>query len=298
MKKMPLVMIMLLIFIVAIMGITDSWENPGDKGNHRDFISKYSSYVIKEPHDDKPAFPNDGELFLSDNIQKSEEMVEHLDKFIAEMKAEGNNVTELEPTVDNYSMLVSESRTYLEQAKNASSDTEKDEYIRLSKESIIHANSELKPIFDDVKAYLPGPLMLADNSNLVANGSGLAILSGDIDLELSISEGKLTILDFIGDMEINTEEFKGSEVKSEQVIVPESDAMQQILSYNDVQGNVTLSGSVLTVVIISNDLIIDVNGTGEVELYGKGTYMLSNRSTSNEGVWIPPIFDMKYQTKE
>ena len=53
------------------------------------------------------------------------------------------------------------------------------------------------------------------------------------------------------------------------------------------------SGQNLTVAIMSNDVTFKVTGTGEAELYGNGTYMLSNSSTDEEGIWIPSIFDMK-----
>ncbi|MEZ5334115.1 MAG: hypothetical protein R2741_02175 [Methanolobus sp.] len=110
---------------------------------------------------------------------------------------------------------------------------------------------------------------------------------------MRISEGKFSVVDFAGDAQINTDELYGSAIKSEQVVTPENDTMHQMISYNDVHGNVSISGSILTVAVMSTDVTLDISGTGDVELYGEGTYTSSNSTMEYEGIWIPPVFDMK-----
>ncbi len=292
MKKMPLVMILFLISIVLIMGVADSSKDSGGKSERHEFFSKYVPCVGTASPDKELAFPGDEKLFLADNIKKSEEMADHLEDIVHHME-EDNDVKKLEEMVENYRLLVSLSRDYLSKADNSTSFSEEQKYLYLSREKIIYADMELKKIFTRMQSYLPEPLTLYGNESLNASGAGMAILSGDLDIDLSISEGKFTTVDFAGDLDIYTTELNGSEIKSGQVMVPHGDGMQQILSYNDVRGDVILSGSSLTVAIMSNNINFNVTGTGKVELYGNGTYMLSNESMNEKGIWISPVFDMK-----
>ena len=299
MKKMPLVLISFLLLIVLIMGITASSKHPSDKHDHHDIFSEYSFNTVTGASDGgssipsgKPDLIRDEETFLRDNVKKSGEMAQRLEDMVQRLK-EGNDVEELEEMVEDYALLVSEADDYLSMAANSSSSSEEQEYLELSREKIILANEELNDIFRETRSYFPEALTLSRNENMNASGAGIVILSGDLDIGLNISEGKLTVVDFAGDLEINTEEFHATEVKIEQPMIPVSNTGHQMLSYKDAQGNVTLSGSVLTVAIMSNDMILDASGTGEVELYGDGIYMLSDSGMESEGIWIPPIFEIR-----
>jgi hypothetical protein len=300
MKKMPLILILFLILIVLIIGIVDSSRHHDDRDEPHDILSKYSSYVSRDSSEgdpsmssEKPDSIRDEKTFIVDNIQKSDEMALNLEETVKRLQEEGNDVGKLDEMVKEYALHVSEARDYISMADNSSSTSDEQEYMSLSKEKIILANSELKGIFIEIKTYMPGPLTLSGNESLEASGAGIVILSGDLDLDMSISEGKFSVVDFAGDAQINTDELYGSAIKSEQVVIPENDTMHQMISYNDVHGNVSISGSILTVAVMGTDVTLDLSGTGDVELYGDGTYTFSNSTMEYEGIWIPPVFDTK-----
>lgn len=300
MKKMPLIFISLLIMIVLITGMKSSspHSDHGNAYNHHDVLSEYSSYVEVNDQEgpdapaDKPSSSRDEKSFLENNVGESSEMASHLNETVSKLKEEGNDVEELEAMINEYSLLVSQAQDYLSQADNSSSSSDEQKYQDLSREKIIQANTKLNDIFREIQSYLPGPLSLTDNETVNASGSGIAIISGNMSLDLSISEGKLTIVDFAGDLRLNEEELNGSEIKSQQLVVPETNTMHQMLSYDDVKGNVSLSGSVITVAIMSNNVTFNASGTGKIELYGNGTYTVSGSGQDN-GTWIPPVFDMR-----
>ncbi|WMW21411.1 hypothetical protein RE476_08330 [Methanolobus mangrovi] len=301
MKKMPLVLIMSLIVIVLISGFIDSVRNSDVHGEHHGLLFSQPDYISKDLSDDNPSFasgdkpaPKDESIFLADNIKKSDEMVERLDSTIVRLNEEGNDVQELEQMVDDYALLVSEAKDYLSKADASTSLSDEQKYLALSRDKIILANSELKGIFDKMQTYLPGPVSISGNDSLNVNGSGIVILSGDLDIDLSFSMGKFSVVDYAGDLHISTDEIYSPEIVLERAIPSvDPEKTQKLYSYVDVRGNVTLSGSELTVAIMSDDDVsLLVKGTGEAELYGNGSYYLDNATMGKEGTWISPIFDI------
>lgn len=301
MKKTPLIVLLFLMVLVVISGMVDSGDMeqlPDERETHDKLLYK-SPLTTKESHheDDSPTIlasrpsPSDEIAFLEDNILKSEDMVERLNKVLTGMKAEGNDVTDLEQTVSDYSSFVSEARNYLTMAENTSFDDDKEKYLELSRESIIRANSELKPIFKEVKTYLPGPLVLSENNSLVASGNGIAILSGDLDVDFFLSEGRFSVVDFSGDVLIGTEyELTREEIPER---MPGDDTMvpHDVVSYINVTGNISISGSEFTVAMMAGNINLLVTGTGEAELVGNGTYYFDNGTAGNENNWVKPIFE-------
>lgn len=302
MKRMPLIVLLLLILLVVISGVS----KPGDMQQYSDGRQEHEGLLLPPPFDmrespeEKRMFffmyssaSEDRRSFLEDNIEKSETVVERLNNVIRRLKEEGNDVRELEQMVYDYDVLVSEARKYFEMAENSSSDSGRQKYLELSRERIIDANSRLKPIMDGIKTYLPGPIQISNNT-LVAQGSGIAILSGSFDISLSLSEGKFSVVDFADDVVIGNEyEYERGSVPHR---VPVSDMLSHhdIISYVDVNGNVSMSGSSFSVAIMADRIEIVAKGTGEVELVGKGTYN-SDRVPSQDAqnVWIAPIFEVE-----
>ncbi|WP_342304053.1 hypothetical protein [Methanolobus sp. ZRKC5] len=300
MKKLPLTMIIFLISIVLISGFIESERFSDIREDHRGLSSSHPAFINEELLDErfliesdnrKP--PRDEGIIFADNIKKSDGMVERLEGAILDLKEKGNDVRELEQMVENYSFLVSEAKNNLSKADASSSLLDKQTYLALSKDNIILANSELKDIFDKMQTYFPKPVSIAGNDSLTAQGSGIIILSGDLNIELSLYMGKFSVVDFAGDLNIDTEGMYSPEIITEKVI-PSNDSKfpQTMLSYRDIEGNVNLSGSVLTVVIMGDNASLFVKGNGEAELYGNGTYYLSNGNVEREGTWSSSIFDI------
>ncbi|WP_292466419.1 hypothetical protein [Methanolobus sp.] len=301
MKRMPFVVLVFLMLLVVISGMVDSGDmqqHPDEREDRGDLLHKSPFTVRESPHEDEYLIdkfsrlsPLDETAFLEDNIHKSEDMVVRLDKVITGLKAEGNDINELEQTVNDYSRFVSEARTYLAQAENSSLEADKEQYLKLSRESIIRANSELKPIFDEIKSYLPGPLLISENSSLVARGSGISILSGDLDVDFFLSEGRFSIVDFSGDVQIKMEQDFESEEMPERG--PDNGLMvpHEAFSYANVTGNVSVSGSEFTVAMMADNIILRTTGTGEAELIGEGVYYFDDGTVRNESNWVQPIFE-------
>lgn len=299
MNKMPLIVLTFLMLLVVISGVVDSGdlqEYPDERKDYGNILYKSSFGIEDHSHEDHflvgPRLSTSDETtFLEDNIQKSEDMVERLSKLVTGLKGEGQDVSELEPAINDYSQFVSKARTYLIQAENASSEAEREQYLKLARESIIHANSELKPIFDRVKAYLPDPVIISENSILVASGSGMAILSGDIDVDFFLSDGRFTVVDFTGDMLIDMEhefkqEYMPEKGPGDDILVP-----HKIFSYANVTGNISVSGSTFTVAMMADDIDLLVTGAGEAEFIGNGTFYFDNGTAGNENKWVKPIFE-------
>lgn len=301
MKKMPLIVLIILMLMVVISGLADSDDvfSHSDEGPdvHRDRsipplgMASSQSEVFMVTHMVSFSSMVDEETFLEDNIEKSESMVQRLDTASNELENEGKNVSDLKSMIIDYSDLVSESRSYLEMAQTTSSESEKEAYLDKSRESIIKANSQLKPILDEIKEYMTGPVEIT-NTTLSAEGSGVAILSGDIDLSFFLSDGKFSVVDFSGDLVIDTDadykqEYAPDKDGSHDLIMPHA-----MISYIDVTGNVSMSGSSYTVAIMADRIDLEANGNGEAELVGNGTYHLDNDiSKGKENVWMIPIFE-------
>lgn len=302
MKRMPLILLIFLMLLVLISGMTcseDMQQYPDERHEQHDMLFTTPFNTREPPNDERfilyfvpHSVPVGENVFLADNIEKSDEMVKRLDNVIIRLKEEGNDVTELEEMVVNYAALVSDARKNLSMADNSSVSSDKQKYLRLSRESIVVANSELKPIFDEIKTYLPGPVSMSGSSSLVAEGSGMAILSGDMDVSFFLSDGKFSVVDFAGDALIDTENDYAHEVMPQRVASHDMIMPQKMYSYVGVKGNVSLSGSAFTVVIMSDNLSLIVTGTGEAELVGDGTYYFDyGTSKENENVWIKSIFE-------
>lgn len=292
MKKMPLTILIILMLMVVISGLAD-YDNmhPHSDGRQDDHRDSSPTEILKFTHMVSLFPAMDEESFLEDNIEKSESMVQRLQNASNELESKGKDVSELREMIVGYSDLVSESRSYLEMAKMASSDSEKQKYLDKSRKSIIKANSELKPILDEIKKYLPGTIVIT-NTTLSAKGSGVAILSGDLDMSFFLSDGKFSVVDFRGDLAIDTnadykQEYAPEKDGSNDIIMPHS-----MISYIDVTGNVSVSGSAYTVAIMADRIDLNANGNGEAELVGNGTYYLdSDAHEGKENVWMISIFE-------
>ncbi|GEM_PF-2815777 len=302
MKKMPLILLIFLMLLIVISGMTDSvdmQQYPDERQEQSDVFFN-PPFDMKEPHKDERVIlyivpyssPVNEKVFLADNIEKSEEMIKRLDGAIARLNKEGKDTGELEQMVDNYAFLVSDAKKYLSLAENSSVSSDEQQYLELSRENIVRANSELKPIFDKVKTYLTGPVSISDNSSLVAEGSGVAILAGDIDVSFFLSDGKFSVIDFAKDLAIDMEHDYKQEVIPERGEAPDLIMPQKMVSYVEVTGNVSLSGSSFSVAIMADNISLVATGTGEAELVGNGTYYLDYGTfKENESVWIKSIFE-------
>jgi len=298
MKKLPLITLGILILMVLISGLSDNGRYPVDE-DHSKMSSSQPEYINKELYGEVPSSvseenvkPQDEKDFLTDNIQKSDEMIVRLEDSIDRLASEGNDVSDLKQMVRDYSSLVSDAGSYLEKANSADSISDEQKYVSLSKDKMVHSDVLLKRIFVAMHNYMPGPVEITGNDSLDAKGSGVIILSGDLDVNLSMSSGKFSVVDFEGDMSINSDELLSSNVVAESAVSTSGSVNpHHMVSYLDVQGNVRMSGSGMTIAAMGDNTTLHATGFGEVQLYGNGTYYLDNSGSVREGVWLAPIFE-------
>ncbi|WP_340820346.1 hypothetical protein [Methanolobus sp. WCC4] len=300
MKKLPLVLIGFLVGMVLVSGLADVNRHPAGHEEQHGIMSDYSAYVKTEISDPQaPSTPDDHDVsrdekvFLAGNIAKSSEMIERLESTVDSLEKEGNDVQELEQMVSEYASLVAESKAYFSKTETSSSSSDELEYLALSKDRIVQADMKLKDIFNMLHSYLPGPVKLSGNDTLILEGSGIVVLSGDLGIDLSLAEGEFSAVDLAGDMIIDAEELSSTGIISERILSDPLGNSHSMVSYNKANGTVLMSGSILNVAINGKDLFLTVEGTGEVELFGKGTYSIENGSGIIEGIWIPPVFETK-----
>ncbi|MDI3485602.1 MAG: hypothetical protein PWQ50_822 [Methanolobus sp.] len=297
MKKLPLIILGILILMVLISGLSDSDRHSGKEGPK--MSSGQPGYINKELYEEVPSSiseeklkPQDENEFLEDNIQKSDEIILRLEDSIERLETEGNDVSDLEEMVADYSSLVSDAGSYLEKADSADSISEEKKYVELSKENMVQSDILLKKIFVAMHNYMPGPVELEGNESLDASGSGVMILTGDLDVNLSMSSGKFSVVDFEGDMSVDTDGLLNLNMVTESAVSTSvSEDLHHMVSYVDVQGNVSLSGSGMTIAVMGDNTTLHVTGVGEIQLYGNGNYYLDDSGSIKEGVWLAPIFE-------
>ncbi|WMW26069.1 hypothetical protein RE474_04930 [Methanolobus sediminis] len=298
MKKLPLIVLGILILMVLISGLSSRDRHP-DNGDHSKMTSSQPEYINNELYGDVPSSVSEEKVkqqnekdFLADNIQKSDETILRLEDSIDRLASEGNDVSDLEKMVMDYSSLVSDASSYLEKADSADSVSDEQKYVALSKDKMVQSDILLKKIFMSMHNYMPGPVKITENDSLDANGSGVIVLSGDLDVDLSLSSGKFSVVDFEGDMSIDTDGLLSSNIITEGAVsASATEEPHHMLSYSDVQGNVSLSGSGMTIAVMGDNTTLHVTGVGEIQLYGDGSYYLDNSSAVKEGVWLSPIFE-------
>lgn len=306
MERTPVIFLMFLIslaVISALVGADDSghslWERRGDEPMHVNPLDSARELNDRSPgifFVQRTEILTDETTFLEDNIAKSEAMAQRLEQTVSRLKAEGNDVDELEKLVAEYSSLVDDSKMYFEKANSTGSvndggsasqtTQEGEEYLERSRESIMQSNQMLKDIFHELKPYLALHAKIPADKTLSAEGTGTIVLSGDFEVEMSLSEGKLSYVDFRDDFSIETEQ--GAE--PEMIRMP--DMKQELVSYENLTGNITLSGSGFIIELTGKDISLVAKGPGEAELFGNGTYFIGNGSTPEmKQIWIPPLFE-------
>ncbi|WP_406655571.1 hypothetical protein V7O62_07180 [Methanolobus sp. ZRKC2] len=307
MKRTPVILLMFLISLVVISAFVgadnsdnDPWERRGDgpmsvisPNPAREFDKNPSGNFLKLP------FHANDVKFLEDNIEKSEIISLRLNDTVRRMKAEGNDVEKLEKLLEEYNLLVEDSKMYLEMANVPDNVTQADitgseskyseeeqKYLEESRKSIIRANLLLRDIFHEFRPYLAPHVRIPDNGNLSAEGKGTVILSGDLDVEISLSEGRISYVDFENDLSIEAEE------TTEPEIIRMPDMKREIVSYENLNGNITLSGSGFIMELTGENISLDATGTGKAELFGNGTYFIGNDSIpGKKHIWVSPLFE-------
>jgi hypothetical protein len=116
-------------------------------------------------------------------------------------------------------------------------------------------------------------VILDGTGTLTAEGSGTALVRGDIEMQLSADAGTLSVCDRAGDMVINVTG-EGTRTEDGSIVV-----------YTGFNGEAAITGSDVVVTIIGTGIELTVEGTGTAVLIGTGSYeVIGGRS----GEWRNP----------
>ncbi|MHC1576681.1 MAG: hypothetical protein ACXQTE_04940, partial [Methanosarcinaceae archaeon] len=192
----------------------------------------------------------------------------------------GEDISDLEDMLDRYNELIKEVETNKELGLHAYEEGTGDApgYLSDTHSGIKEANDVLRDILQELKDHRQGFVKLAGTGSLVAEGNGTAVLSGDIDVSITASNAKLVIKDLAGDAQIN--------IDGDHTTVDTgsgSDDANPSLVYLDFNGDVTISGSRMTVMINGEDIILRAEGTGSVILSGTGYYEVEDDNDGSTG---------------
>ncbi|MEA1984918.1 MAG: hypothetical protein U9N13_04630, partial [Euryarchaeota archaeon] len=210
-------------------------------------------------------------------LAKSETISTRIADEIQRLDLTGEETSDLEDLLDRYNELIEEIERNKELGLEAyeEGNDEAPKYLSETHSAIKEANDVLKDILKELKDRRQGFVKLAGTGSLVAEGNGTAVLSGDINVSITASNAKLVIKDLADDAQI---EIDGDYVQID--TGSGSDVANPALVYLNFSGDVTISGSRLTVMVHGEDITLRAEGTGSAILSGTGYYEVEGADSS------------------
>ena len=213
---------------------------------------------------------------IGNYVGKSEKLSDRLGEEIDKLADQGVDTTSLENKLDRFDDQIVCVRTSHILARDALEDGDPDEVgqaVRKANACIRDANQIIRAIFLELREYRAGSVILDGTGTLTAEGSGTALVRGDIEMQLTASAGSLSVCDRAGDMVINV---TGEGTRSED---------GSIVIYTGFNGDATITGSDVVVTMNGTGIELTVEGTGTAVLIGTGSYeVVGGRS----GEWRNP----------
>ncbi len=220
-------------------------------------------------------------------ITKADNVSAKTDAEIQKLKSEGKDTTKLEEMAANFNNLIKEAKksrqetsdlfashkgfdsngivtdnkeaeTFLKQADNSQKDTIK---------KLKAASKELLNFVKDLRKQSGGKVAVRGTGTLIANGSGRAVIEGNVTVTLSGINGTLKVS---SNAEVTT------------------DGTKEVLGNGEVKymnfTSATIKGENIRVEISGNNISLTAAGTGSAVLSGKGTYKTEKDYTVS-GEW-------------
>lgn len=226
-------------------------------------------------------------------IKTSYALILRLENEIATMKENGEDVKELEELLAQYKERMNDTNKSREQARNlylegngtnAQNMREANTYLQQAGKDIRESNAILRNMLKELHQHRQGVIVLAGSETLSAEGNGTAVISGDVEIDLTATDAKLVIKDLAGDAQVNTD---NADYESSNIDAGNSKDNNRAFVFLNLTGDVHIAGSRLTVMLRSSDMELTAEGTGTAVLSGNGTY----EYTANSGVWAPRYAD-------
>ena len=202
-------------------------------------------------------------------LAKSETISTRITDEVQRLDSAGEDTSDLEDMLDRYNELIKEVERNKELVLEAYEEGtgEAPGYLSKTHSVIKEANDVLRDILRELTDHRQGFVKLADTGSLVAEGNGTAVLSGDINVSITASNAKLVIKDLAGDAQID---INGDHIQVD--TNSGSDVANPSQVYIDFNGDVTISGSRLTVMVHGEDITLRDEGNGSAILSGIGYY--------------------------
>ncbi len=221
-------------------------------------------------------------------ITKADSVSAKTDAEIQSLKSQGKDTTKLEKMAANFNNLVKEAKdsqqktsdlfashsgfssdgmvtdnkaaeTFVKQVDNSQKDTIK---------KLKAASKEVLDFAKELKKYSGGKVAVRGTGTLVANGSGRAVIEGNVTVTLSGINGTLKV--------------------SSNAVVTAVGGTNETLGNGEVKykdfTSATIKGENIRVEISGNNIILTATGTGSAVLNGKGTYKTEKDYTVS-GEW-------------
>ncbi|MFZ2412067.1 MAG: hypothetical protein WAW23_10885 [Candidatus Methanoperedens sp.] len=220
-------------------------------------------------------------------ITKADSVSVKIDSEIQNLKSQGKDTTKLEEMAASFNNLIKEAKnsrqetsdlfvshkgfdsngivtdnkeaeSFLKQADNSQKDTIK---------KLKAASKELLNFVKDLRKHSGGKVAVRGTGTLVANGSGRAVIEGNVTVTLSGINGTLKVS---SNAEVTT------------------DGTKEVLGNGEVKymnfTSATIKGENIRVEISGNNISLTAAGTGSAVLSGKGTYKTEKDYTVS-GEW-------------
>jgi len=211
-------------------------------------------------------------------IKNSDVLILRLENEITTMKENGEDVDELEKLFAQYKERMNDANKSREQARNlylegngtnAQNMREANTYLKQAAKDIKDSNAILRNMLKELHQHRQGVIVLAGSGTLSAEGNGTAVISGDVEIDLTATDAKLVIKDLAGNAQVNTD---NADYESSNIDAGNSTDNNRAFVFLNLTGDVHIAGSRLTVMLRSSDMELTAEGTGTAVLSGIGTY--------------------------
>ncbi|ADI73791.1 hypothetical protein Metev_0894 [Methanohalobium evestigatum Z-7303] len=221
---------------------------------------------------------------INEHLEKSKSISLRIEKEIKQLEAEGKNVSDVEKLLNGYKEKISNIKEHQSNAEkiysNATDEKSiKDAKLKLQKaiSELKEANIILKEIFKQIKDYRNDSIKLDGQKDVNASGDGTAVLSGNLDINISTADAKMVIKDFSGDAKVN---ITGNYSKvNRNKNKPEGLKDNRALVYHGLIGNINVSGSSLTVMVNGENIELNADGVGSI-VFSEGDFGIENSSNN------------------
>lgn len=217
-------------------------------------------------------------------VKTSESLIVRLENEIATMKENGEDVEDLEAMLEEYKEYIADAKENQEQARNTYMNgngnygenvREANRYVAQAGKDIRDSNAILRNMLQELKEQREGVIVLSGEGTLEATGNGTVVISGDVVIDLTVTDAKLVVKDLAGDAVINVDD---AEYETSNIDSGNSTDNNRAFVYHNITGDVTIEGSRLTVMIRGDDIDLTAEGTGTAVLAGTGSYTVDGES--------------------